>query len=94
MPHAGPVPSKPGQYILAGFNGHGMPQIYLTAKGIAKMIREGAPFGASGIPRIFETTRERLASKENALLDGNMRKQGYKDQVPLETEAKEPLAEY
>ena len=34
--------------------------IFLTGKGIAKMIREDVPFEQSGIPRIFKTTEERL----------------------------------
>jgi len=37
-----------------------MPHIFLTAKGIAKMIREDAAFEKSGIPRIFKITEERL----------------------------------
>lgn len=37
-----------------------MPIIFLAAKGIAKMIREGTPFENSGIPRIFKTTEARL----------------------------------
>ncbi len=37
-----------------------MPLVFLTAKGIAKMIREDVPFEQSGIPRIFKVTEERL----------------------------------
>ena len=33
---------------------------FLTAKGIAKMIREDVPFEDSGIPRVFKLTEERL----------------------------------
>lgn len=64
LPHCGKVPGKENHYILAGFNGAGMPHIYLTAKGIAKMIREDVPFEESGIPRIFKTTEERMLKKE------------------------------
>jgi hypothetical protein len=42
-----------------------MPHIYLTAKGIAKMIREDVPFEKGCIPRIFKTTKERI-QKGNA----------------------------
>lgn len=69
MPHIGAVPSKPGQYICAGFNGHGMPLIFLSAKGVAEMIRDGSKFEETGIPSVFKTTEERLANKVNAILD-------------------------
>ncbi|KAI1444840.1 FAD dependent oxidoreductase [Annulohypoxylon stygium] len=67
-PHVGPVSSKPGLYICAGFNGHGMPNVLLCAKGLAKMIREGSPFSQTGIPACYETGAERLRkiSKRNA----------------------------
>ncbi|PMD43301.1 FAD dependent oxidoreductase [Hyaloscypha variabilis F] len=59
-PLCGKVPGKENHFILAGYNGGGMPHIFLTAKGIAKMIREDAAFEKSGIPRIFKITEERL----------------------------------
>jgi hypothetical protein len=37
-----------------------MPHIYLTAKGIARMIRDDMPFEGSGIPRVFKTTKQRI----------------------------------
>ncbi|KAK2039421.1 FAD dependent oxidoreductase [Colletotrichum somersetense] len=68
FPHAGFVPSKPGQYICAGFNGHGMSYILLTARGVAKIVRENVPFSQSGIPRLFETSERRIQREENQLL--------------------------
>lgn len=65
-PHIGAVPSRPGQFILAGFNGHGMPVIWLGAKGLAKIIvadRESAetlPFSETGVPRLFQTSQVRI----------------------------------
>ncbi|RDL35018.1 Uncharacterized protein BP5553_06949 [Venustampulla echinocandica] len=59
-PHCGKVPGQENHFILAGFNGAGMPAIFLTAKGIARMLREGIPFAETGIPRIFRTSAERL----------------------------------
>jgi glycine/D-amino acid oxidase-like deaminating enzyme len=59
--HIGQVPDRPGQLIIAGFNGHGMPVIFLGAKGLAKMINEGVPFEETGLPRLFETSKERIA---------------------------------
>ncbi|KAI8198215.1 hypothetical protein KHU50_008915 [Colletotrichum sp. SAR 10_65] len=67
LPHVGAVPSKPGQYIAAGFNGHGMAFILLTAKGLAKIVRDGVPFSQSGVPRLFETSEARLQRDENEL---------------------------
>jgi hypothetical protein len=58
--HCGQVPGQENHFILAGFNGAGMPHIFLTANGIANMIRNGVPFEESGIPRISKTTEERL----------------------------------
>ncbi|KEF54253.1 uncharacterized protein A1O9_09419 [Exophiala aquamarina CBS 119918] len=64
-PHIGSVPSKPGQFILAGFNGHGMPVIWLGAKGLAKMVLaervgEKLPFSDTGIPTLFQTSQFRI----------------------------------
>ncbi|KAL8408255.1 hypothetical protein RB594_006889 [Gaeumannomyces avenae] len=67
MPHVGLVPKKPGQYIIAGFTGHGMPQIFLSAKGLAGMVLAGDAFADAGIPRLFEATEERMLSKESPL---------------------------
>lgn len=68
LPHVGCVPGKPEQYIIAGFTGHGMPQVFLSAKGISKMIRENRPFKETGVPRLYETSEARLKSTENAIL--------------------------
>ena len=68
LPHIGQVPGKPGQMILAGFTGHGMPEVFLCAKGVAKMIVSGAEFGDIGVPKIYKTTQARLDSKVNKIL--------------------------
>jgi glycine/D-amino acid oxidase-like deaminating enzyme len=69
MPHVGEVPDKPGQFIIAGFNGHGMPQILLSTKGLAKMIRDGLPFEQTKLPRVFKTTKERIQREDSPLED-------------------------
>lgn len=68
LPHVGHVPGKSGQFIIAGFTGHGMPQIFLSAKGLSKMIRENRQFEETGVPRLYKTSEARLKSKENAIL--------------------------
>jgi hypothetical protein len=67
MPHVGEVPSRQGQYIIAGFNGHGMPQILLSAKGLALMIRDGVLFENTGVPEIFKSTEARINRQDSPL---------------------------
>lgn len=59
-PHLGEVPGREGQFVLAGFNGHGMPVIFLGAEGVSRMVDGGVAVGETGIPSLFETSRERL----------------------------------
>jgi glycine/D-amino acid oxidase-like deaminating enzyme len=59
-PHIGVVPDKPGQFILAGFNGHGMPVIWLAGKELAKMIAHNVPFEQTSLPRLFKTSQLRI----------------------------------
>ncbi|KAL2784722.1 hypothetical protein BJX66DRAFT_343758 [Aspergillus keveii] len=68
LPHVGKVPGKPGQFVITGFNGHGMPQIFLSAKGVAQMIVKDTEFEETGIPRIFKATQARLDDKGNTIL--------------------------
>ncbi|THV50261.1 hypothetical protein BGAL_0158g00200 [Botrytis galanthina] len=64
-PHVGEVPGKPNQFVIAGFNGHGMPVIWLSGKAVAKMISEDVPFEKTGVPRLFKTTQERIDRAKN-----------------------------
>ncbi|KAF7903887.1 hypothetical protein EAF00_001221 [Botryotinia globosa] len=63
-PHIGLVPQKPDQFIIAGFNGHGMPVIWLAAKGLAEMLKTGKPFEEvrvpMSLPKLFKTTQDRI----------------------------------
>jgi glycine/D-amino acid oxidase-like deaminating enzyme len=68
LPHVGKVPGKPGRFVIAGFNGHGMPQIFLSAKGVAQMIVKDTEFEETAIPRIFKATQARLDDKGNMIL--------------------------
>ncbi|KAL4887544.1 FAD dependent oxidoreductase [Aspergillus karnatakaensis] len=68
MPYVGEVPGKPNQMILAGFSGHGMPLILLSAKAIVQMVRHGLAFEETGVPEIFRATKERLQSTKNEIL--------------------------
>lgn len=68
MPFIGEVPGKNGQYIIAGFSGHGMPIIYLASKALAEMLRGEKAFEDTGLPAVFKPTQERLDSKKNEIL--------------------------
>lgn len=69
LPHVGNVPQRKNQFIIAGFTGHGMPQIFLTAKGLATIVVDGVDFKDSGIPRIYQTSKERLSSQRSKPLE-------------------------
>jgi glycine/D-amino acid oxidase-like deaminating enzyme len=58
FPYVGPVPCKLGQYVCAGFTGHGMPQIFLSAKVIAEMVSTGAATEVD-LPAPYHTSAKR-----------------------------------
>lgn len=70
LPHVGHVPGQKDQYILAGFTGHGMPQIFLAAEGLATMILNDVDYGHTRLPRLFESTSTRLESSQNKIFAG------------------------
>lgn len=71
-PHLGHVPGKPGQLIISGFNGHGMPVIWLAAKGLADMIHTGKSFEDVSIPRLYKTTQERIDKAQSGPKGGDI----------------------
>jgi hypothetical protein len=54
---------------MGGFVGHGMPQIFLCAKGLADMVLHDTKFQVTGIPRIFEESEKRLKDKRDRILE-------------------------
>lgn len=42
-PLIGPLPNRPGEYIAAGFTGHGMPMTFFAGKAVAEMIAGQEP---------------------------------------------------
>ncbi|PCG97432.1 FAD dependent oxidoreductase [Penicillium occitanis (nom. inval.)] len=64
-PHVGVVPGWKEQFILAGFNGHGMPVIWLAAKELALMVTQGREFETTRLPRLYKTTQERIEKARN-----------------------------
>ncbi|KAF4973696.1 hypothetical protein FSARC_85 [Fusarium sarcochroum] len=69
IPRIGAIPNRPGMYIMGGFTGHGMPQVFLCAKGLAKMVLHQAAYESTGIPRLFEESRARLSDGRNRILE-------------------------
>ncbi|CAK1362057.1 putative oxidoreductase OrdL [Cercospora beticola] len=70
FPHVGEVPGKKGQYICAGFSGHGMPQIFLSAKAVASMVLEDKRADEVDLPRLYRSSQARLDSTLNVTLEG------------------------
>ncbi|PQE31251.1 FAD dependent oxidoreductase superfamily protein [Rutstroemia sp. NJR-2017a WRK4] len=73
-PHVGSVPNRKDQFVIAGFNGHGMPVIWLAAKGLAEMICEGKNFEEveTKMPKLLKTTEERLMKAQNGPVGGDI----------------------
>ena len=69
LPHVGSVPGRQNQFILAGFTGHGMPQAFLCAKGLASIVLHGEEFETTGLPKTFQVTRERLNDSRNLAIE-------------------------
>ena len=59
VPMVGAVESAEGQWICAGFNGHGMARIWTCAPGLVKLIN-GEPWSATCLPECFEFSNARL----------------------------------
>ncbi|KAI0884596.1 FAD dependent oxidoreductase [Annulohypoxylon maeteangense] len=59
VPFVGRVEGAEGQWVCAGFNGHGMARIFTCAPGVAKLILGGS-WADTGLPECFEITQERL----------------------------------
>ena len=60
VPLVGPIDELPGQYICAGFNGHGMARIWTCAPGLARLM-QGGQWEETGLPECFQYTAERLS---------------------------------
>ncbi|KAH6861523.1 hypothetical protein AA0118_g6596 [Alternaria tenuissima] len=58
FPYVGPICGKPGQYMCAGFSGHGMPQIFFCAKAVASMVITGDADDVD-LPVPYRITRSR-----------------------------------
>ncbi|KAF1350880.1 FAD dependent oxidoreductase [Delphinella strobiligena] len=59
VPYVGAIDELPGQFICAGFNGHGMARIFTCAPGVAKLIL-GGEWKDTGLPECFQYSQDRL----------------------------------
>ena len=57
-PLIGPMPGSPGEFVAAGFHGHGMPMAFLAGKAAAEMIAGHEP--ETFVPEAFSPTRPGL----------------------------------
>ncbi|KAI2731919.1 hypothetical protein CBS147332_1058 [Penicillium roqueforti] len=67
VPFVGAIDSLPGQYICAGFNGHGMARIFTCAPTVAQLVL-GKTWDETGLPECFQFSEERLARLSNGEL--------------------------
>jgi glycine/D-amino acid oxidase-like deaminating enzyme len=54
-PLVGPWPGAPGQHVVLGFNGHGMPMAFLAGRAVAETIARGRP--DVSVPDAFRPAR-------------------------------------
>ncbi|KAM0541586.1 hypothetical protein ACHAPJ_013188 [Fusarium lateritium] len=59
VPLIGPIDGLDGQWICAGFNGHGMARIFACAPGLVKLMF-GQKWADTGLPECFQFSRERI----------------------------------
>ncbi|KAJ5515928.1 FAD dependent oxidoreductase [Penicillium freii] len=64
VPFVGAIDSLPGQYICAGFNGHGMARIFTCAPAVAQLVL-GKTWDETGLPDCFQFSDERLSRLSN-----------------------------
>ena len=69
MPFIGELPDQTNGYVIAGFNGHGMTRILLSARALVDLVLERVNTLEGLIPEPFLITRARLESSENRLLE-------------------------
>lgn len=69
LPRVGPIPNRPGMFIMGGFTGHGMPQVFLCAQGVTDMVLGGKQYSQTGLPRLFEESSKRLQDPRNQVME-------------------------
>lgn len=60
VPYVGAIEELPGQYICAGFNGHGMARIFTCVPGLVKLMLGGS-WSDTKLPESFCYSRDRIS---------------------------------
>lgn len=74
VPFIGAIPGKKGQFIGAGFNGHGMARIFMCAPALAEIVLGSKTFEETPMPHAFAITEERLEKLRGVLEAGVVKK--------------------
>jgi hypothetical protein len=53
--------------LMAGFNGAGMASIFLVARGIVRMVRDGISFEETDVPGALKSVPERIKAVGSGL---------------------------
>ncbi|CAF1250379.1 unnamed protein product [Adineta steineri] len=69
LPFVGELPDQSNGYVIAGFNGQGMPRILLCARALIDLVLGRIDKIEELIPEPYVITKNRLETKENYLLD-------------------------
>ncbi|KAK8043960.1 hypothetical protein PG994_012798 [Apiospora phragmitis] len=64
LSYVGEVPTRPWSYICAGFTGHGMPQIFHSAKHMALLLLDGKVEKEHAVPIPYQTDSARWNSTQ------------------------------
>lgn len=54
-----------GKYIIAGFNGHGMPRVFLSARELVKSVLKHIPLTETDLPRSFIWSSDRMSKSSD-----------------------------
>ncbi|KAJ7618032.1 DAO-domain-containing protein [Roridomyces roridus] len=63
LPFVGAIPDSPGQWVCAGFHGHGMAHIFSCAPGLVTLM-QGGSWAETELPECLQLTPERLGRIE------------------------------
>lgn len=69
LPRVGAIPGRSGMYIMGGFTGHGMPQIFLCGKGMAEILVNDVLYEQTGLPKLFQESQARLDDPRDRVLE-------------------------
>ena len=67
VPYVGEMLEEKNKFVIAGFHGHGMPRVLLSAKALAKLINGNSD--SLDIPSAFKITKDRMENTKNNLLE-------------------------